>query len=101
MLDRLVGWAVFTVAHGVVSEHKKSGQLHQGRKAYRGAGIIAEDEKGRAEGSQLGERQSVDDGAHCMFTYAKMHVLAARTGGLKLACTLEGQGGFSRRAEIG
>ena len=97
LLDRLVGRAVFAVAHGVVGEDENRGQLHQGREPNGGPRVVAEDEEGRAEGPELRERESVDDRRHRVLADAEMQVLSAGTVGLEISRTLERQRGLVRR----
>src|SRR4029077_20671821 len=100
MLHRLMGRAILTIAHGVMSEHKQCGQFHQSREPDRRTKIIAEDEKRRAEWPHLGKRHSVRYGAHRVLSDAIMQILPAGTGGLELSSALECQLRFLGRPKI-
>ncbi len=58
-------------------EDVKDRQAHQGRKAQRRTHVVAENQKCRAERSQMAQAHAVDDRTHRMFAHAEMHVAAA------------------------
>ena len=101
LLDRLVRRAVLAVAHGVMGEDEDRRQLHQRRQPDRRPGIVAEDEEGRAERPQLGQRHAVDDRRHGMLADAEMEIAAAGAAGLEVAGAGELQRRLVRRAEVG
>ena len=89
MLDRLVRWTVFAVAHGVMGEYEDGGQFHQRRESNGGPRIVAEDEESGAEGAQLGQCKPIDGGGHGVLADAEMQVLAAAIAGLEVARAFE------------
>ena len=65
--------AVFAEPDGIVGEDVKNRKLHQRRQPQGRAHIIAEGQKGGAEGAQLRQDETIDDCAHRVFAYAEMH----------------------------
>src|SRR5271165_2577060 len=53
LLYGLVSRSVFSVAHRLMREDEDAGQLHQGRQAYGGPRVVAEDEESRPEWPDL------------------------------------------------
>ena len=78
-----------------------TGQLHQSTEPQRAAAVIAEDQKARAEGSYLGERQPVENGAHGVLANAEMHVSPAVVRRGEVSRTVEGQPRLGRRRQVG
>ena len=101
LLDRLMRRSILAVAHGVVGEDENGRQLHQRGQPDGRPRIVAEDEEGRAEGPQLGQRQAVDDRRHGVLADAEMEIAAAGTAGLEVARAGELQRRLVRRAEVG
>src|ERR1051325_3024857 len=101
VLDGLMGRAVFAVTHGIVREDEERWKLHKGGKPDRRTRVISEDEKCRPEAAELGKGHSVYNCAHGVLANSVMEISAARTGGLEMPRSLEGQGGLVRRPEIG
>src|SRR5262245_28368962 len=87
----LMSRTVLSITHGIVREHEESGQFHQGRKTDGRARVVAEDKERCAEGTELGQRETVDNRGHGMLANAKMQVLPARAVGLEVASTVEFQ----------
>ena len=77
LLDRLMRRSILAVAHGVMGEDEDGRQLHEGGEPNGRPGIVAEDEEGRAEGPQLGQRQAVHDRRHGVLADAEMEIAAA------------------------
>src|SRR5208282_3881527 len=61
----------------------------------------AEDEVGRAVGTQRGERHSVENRGHGMFSDTEVKVAAAVFVGFEIPSSLEGKAGLSRWSEVG
>ena len=101
LFDRLVRRPILADANRVVGKDVDRRNLHKGAQTDGGSGVIAEDEKAGSEGAHLGERHSVDDGAHCMFTNTEVEVATAVIIGAKITCALEGKTGFGRGRQIG
>jgi len=57
VFDRLMSWAVFSVAHGIMGEQQKSWQFHDRGQANGGPRIVAED-KDVAPKARSFERES-------------------------------------------
>src|SRR5262249_53987087 len=96
----LVRRTVFSVAHSVVSENEKCGQLHQGRESNSGPCVIAEDEERSAEGPELREREPVHNRSHSVLPDAVMQVFSFGTVGLEISGAFVLQGGLVRRSQI-
>src|SRR5208337_2178979 len=90
MLHRLMGWPVLAVTHGVVREDEDGRQLHQGREADGRPGIVAKDEKGGAKGSELGQRETVNNRSHRVFADPEMEVLPSRPTDLEISGIRQG-----------
>src|SRR3984893_14314886 len=95
-----MGRAVLAVAHGIVSEHKDGGQLHQGREPNGRPRIVTEDEERGAEGAKLRQCESVDGGCHRMLADAEMQVPAAGSARLEVSGALEREQRLGGGAEI-
>src|SRR5882757_8276282 len=75
VFDRLVSRAVFSVAHGVMSENENRGQFHDRREPNGGSRVIAEDEKCRPKSSELGKRKAIYDCSHGMLPDTEVQIL--------------------------
>src|SRR6202022_762692 len=95
-----MGRALLALAHGIVSEHKDGGQLHQGREPNGRPRIVAEDEERGAEGAKFGQREAVDGGRHRMLADAEMQVPAAGSARLEVSGALEREQCLGGGAEI-
>ncbi len=101
LLDRLVRRAVLADPDRIVAEHENGRQLHDRGEPDRRAHIVAENQEGRGERPQVGERHAVGDRAHRMLANAEMHVPAAlAVSRFEIARALECQPGLRRRREI-
>ena len=100
MLYRLMGRAVFAVAHRVVREDKDARDLHQSRKPDRRPRVVAKDEEGRPESAELGEREPVYSCSHRMLPNAEMQIFSRRVIGLEVSRALIREGSLVRRSEI-
>src|SRR5215471_13480136 len=100
MLDGLMGWAVFAITHGVVSEDKDGRELHQRREPDRWPRVVAEDEEGRTESAEFRQREPVHNGGHGMLADAEMQVFPCRVIGLEVARTLVRQRRLVRGSKI-
>src|SRR5215470_16825109 len=94
------GWAILTVAHGVVREYEDGRQLHQRRQPDSRPRVVAEDEERRPEHAKLRERHTVDDRRHRVLADPEMQILAVRRLGLKVSRALVGQRGLVRWPEV-
>src|SRR5215471_18322806 len=88
MLDWLMGWPVFAVAHRVVGEDKDGREFHHSREPDCWPRIVAEDEEGRPESAELRQREPVHNGGHGMLADAEMQVFPCRVIGLEVSRTL-------------
>src|SRR5215469_2651372 len=96
-----MGGTILPVAHGIMSEDKKGGQFHESSQPYGRPRIVTENEERCAIGTQLGERESVHDRGHGMFTDPKVQVLPSRSVGLEVSRAVIGQLRFVGGTEIG
>src|SRR5246127_2855127 len=99
MFDRLVRWAIFADADGIVREDVGHGNFHQRAEPDRTSPVVAENQEPRAEGSQLRQRETVENRAHRVFRDPKAQSAARAvfslkvTGGRELKSRL---GGWSK-----
>src|SRR5262249_43156840 len=100
MLYRLMGRAVFAVAHRVVCEDKDSWELHHSREPDRWPRVVAEDEEGRAERAELRQGEPVDNGGHRVLADAEMQVFPRRVIGLEVFSALVRQRRLVRRSKV-
>src|SRR5438094_693122 len=100
MLYRLMGRAVFAVAHRIVCEDKDARDLHQSRKPDRRPCVVAKDEEGRPESAELREREPVYSCSHRMLPNAEMQIFSRRVIGLEVSRALIREGSLVRRSEI-
>ena len=101
LLDRLVRRSVLAHADRVVGEDIDDRKLHQRGKADGRFHVVGKDKEARAEGSDLGQCEPVQDRAHGVLADAEMHVAAARGVGFEIAGALECEPGLGGRREIG
>ena len=71
-----MGRAVLADADGIMREDEDGRQLHQCGETDRRPQVVREDQKGRAVGADLGQREPVADRAHRVFADAEMQVAA-------------------------
>ena len=94
-----MGRPVFPDADRIVREDGEIVQFHQGRQPDRRPHVVGEDQEGRAERAQAGERHAVADRAHAVLANAEMHVAAARRRRAERFGPLDRR--LGRRREIG
>ena len=101
VLDRLVGWSVFSDTNGVVGEDVDHGNFHQRTQPEGRPYVVAEDEKSRAVGSDFDQAETVQDRPHRMFAYAEVQVSAGIVRGLEIAASVEGESGLGGGSQVG
>src|SRR6266481_7003643 len=100
MFDGLMRWSIFADADGIVREYVDHGNLHQSAEPDRAAAVVAENQKPRPEGSQLRQREAVENRPHRVFTDPKMEIAAGSTVGLKIARARECQSRLGGRSKV-
>src|SRR5258707_3429554 len=100
MFDGLVRWAIFADADGIVREDVDQGNFHQRAEPDRTSPVVAENQEPRLEGSQLRQRQTVENRAHRVFTDPKVQIAARPTVGLKITCARERQSRLGGRRKV-
>src|SRR5690349_19364057 len=100
MLHRLMRWTVFSIAYCIVRKHKKCRQLHQRSKPDCRSRVVAEDEERCAEGPHLGQRQSIHNRGHRVFTNSEMQILPREVLSLEISRARKGQGGLVRWSKV-
>src|SRR5712672_3755873 len=100
MFDGLMLWAIFADADGIVREYVNYGNFHQRAEPDRAAAIVAENQEPRSEGSQLRQREAVENCPHRVFTDPKVQVAARSTVGLKITRARESQSRPSGRSKV-
>src|SRR5215469_12930580 len=100
MLNRLMSWTVFAIAHSIVGEDVEHWQFHQRGQANCRPEIVAEDEERVTVRTELRKRQPVHNGAHRVFTNAIVEVFALRSACLEILCTLISKSGLVGRTKI-
>src|SRR6266436_3648407 len=100
MFDGLVRWAIFADADGIVREDVDHGNFHQRAEPDRTSPVVAENQEPRSEGSQLRQRESVENRAHRVFTDAKVQIAARSTVGLKITRARERQSRLGGRRKV-
>src|SRR5882757_3807608 len=100
MFNRLVGWAIFTDTDGIVREDVDHGNFHQRAEPDRTSPVVAENQEPRPEGSQLRQRETVENRPHRVFTDPKVQVAAGSTVGLKITRARKSQSRPSGRSKV-
>src|SRR5258708_35484076 len=100
MFDGLMRWAIFANADGIVRENVGNGNFHQRAEPDRTSPVVAENQKPRPEGSQLRQRETVENRAHRVITDPKVQIAARSTLGLKITGARERQWRFGGRSEV-
>ena len=100
MFDGLMGWSIFADADGIVREYVDYGNFHQRAEPDRTSPVVAENQEPRPEGSQLRQREPVENRPHRMFTNAKMQVAAGSTVRLKITRAGKSQSRPGGRSEV-
>src|SRR5215469_5760182 len=100
MLNRLMGWTVFAIAHSIVGEDVEYWQFHQRGQPNGRPDIVAEDEERGTVRTELRKRQPVHNGTHRLFTDAIVKVFALRSACLEILCTLISERGLVGRTKI-
>src|SRR6267154_2057097 len=100
MFDGLVGWAIFADADGIVREDVDHGNFHQRAEPDRTSPVVAENQEPRPEGSQLRQRETVENRAHRVFADAKVQIAARPTVGLKITRARERQSRLGGRSKV-
>src|SRR5258707_12464242 len=100
MFDGLVRWAIFADANGIVREDVDHGNFHQRAEPDRASPVVAENQEPRPEGSQLRQRETVENRAHRVFTDPKEQIAARSTVGLKITRARERQSRFGGRSKV-
>src|SRR4029077_6086399 len=100
MFDGLVRWAVFADADRIVREDMDHRNFHQRAQPDRTSPVVAEDQEPRPEGSQLRQRETVENRAHRVFTDAKVQIAARSTVGLKITRARERQSHLGGRSKV-
>src|SRR5258705_576297 len=100
MFDGLVRWAIFADADGIVREDVDHGNLHQRAEPDRTSPVVAENQEPRPEGSQLRQREAVENRPHRVFTDPKMQVAAGSTVGLKITRARKSKSRPGGRSEV-
>ena len=99
LLDRLMGWAVFTDTDGIVGQYENLWNLHQRGQSRHRLQIVAEDEEGRHEGTKTAmEQHTVCDTGHRHLTNTEVDVLSFRCLRAEVALALHL--GLRGRSEI-
>ena len=93
LLNRLMGRSIFPIAHGIMGENENRRQFHERREPNGRPCVVAEDEERRSKGTQLRERQAVDDRRHRVLADAEMNIAAFGRARLEFP----GTGEFERR----
>ena len=89
-LDRLVGRAVFSNAHGVVGENVNGREMRQRGEADRWTAVIAENEESRTAGAEdavVGH--AIHDAAHGVFADAEVEIAPCVVGAVEVAAVLD------------
>src|SRR5271154_3030573 len=92
--------AVLANSNRVVSEHENNRKLHQRAQPHRAAHVIDKDEKSRAEGPDLYQTESVQDGSHGMFTDAEVKITSGIVLRREIAGALLRNTGLGRWCEV-
>src|SRR5580692_6703920 len=100
MFDGLMRWAIFADADGVVREDVDHGNFHQRAEPNRTSPVVAENQEPRPEGSQLRQRETVENRAHRVFPDPKVQIAARSTVGLKITRTRERQSRLGGRSKV-
>src|SRR6267142_5896758 len=100
MFDGLVRWAIFADADGIVREDMDHGNFHQRAEPDRTSPVVAENQEPRPEGSQLRQRETVENRPHRVFTDPKVQVAARSTIGLKITRARKSQSRPSGRSKV-
>src|SRR6516164_61628 len=100
MLNRLMGWTVFAIAHSIVGENVEHWKFHQRGQANRRSGIVAENEECGTVGTELRKCQPVYNSAHRVLANAIVDVFALRCACLEILCTLISKSGLVGRTKI-
>src|SRR5246127_377726 len=100
MFDGLVRWAIFADADGIVREDVDHGNFHQRAEPDRPSPVVAENQETRPEGSQLRQRETVENRSHRVFTDPKVQITARSTVGLKITRARERQSRFGGRSKV-
>src|SRR4029077_19758752 len=100
MFDGLVRWAIFADADGIVSEDVDHGNFHQRAEPDRASPVVAENQEPRPEGSQLRQRETVENRAHRVFTDPKVQIAARSSVGLKITRAWERQSRLGGRSKV-
>src|ERR1044071_9148331 len=101
MLYRLMGRAVFTVAHRIVRKDENRRKLHQSREPDRRPRVVTEDKERGAERAKLGQGESVHSGCHRVLADTEVQVFTGTIFGLEISRAGVRQSRLVRRSEIG
>ena len=85
---------VLSDPYGIVSEDEDDRNFHQRAEPDSRPGVIAEDQEPGAKGTHLRQGQSVENGAHGMFTDTKVKVSPAAILRGEISRPVERQAGF-------
>src|ERR1700746_639516 len=100
MFDGLVRWAILADTDGIVREDVDHGNFHQRAEPDRTSPVVAENQEPRPEGSQLRQRETVENRAHRVFTDPKVQIAARSTVGLKITRARERQTRLGGRGKV-